>query len=140
MATPKTNPAPKKHQFISTMWKLAVLKFSERWPDPTTGIRGSAFFIVPDGNRVTAEATDGKSQLVLLKGDTRTQDPNRVTQMLQVYGGKDVYEQLPKEAYINIDPNYEGGRFMTIEDFEDLCAQHKIPLPSSTSATSSAQA
>ena len=121
----------KKHVFKPNQWKLATLQFSERWKDPKTGLEGSPFYIV--SNSINAEATDGKSQLVILKGDTRSDDPNRLTIMLQVYGGKAMFEQLPKEAYINVDPAYEGARFLTVDDHDQLTASAP-PVADSTQA------
>ena len=125
-ATPQQEPAL---IFISTDWLPARKQWAPEWSCPKTGEKGSGMYFPDDGSSFSLEATDGKSEIVAIKGDKNAPpDPNKVTLMLRIYGGNPAFQQAPKRAYINLNASFIGGRYMTIEDYERLCTQHSVPM------------
>ena len=102
-------------------WVLAILRWSDKWRDTDTDIPGSAFYFIPNNE---SYANDHGQELVRFNNtDDDADDQGRF--LLRFNGGKEVYEKLPKEAYINIDPNYPGSRLMTVEQFEKATTKMK---------------
>ena len=115
--------------FIATDWVLAIKRWSKTWLCPKTQTPGSGIYFPNDGSNFNLEATDGKSALVLIKGDRNAPaDPNKITLMLQIYGGRSAFESCPDEAYINVNPDYKGARFMTVDDYKATCTQMNVPI------------
>ena len=102
-------------------WVLAILRWSDKWRDADTDIPGSAFYFIPTNE---SYANDHGQELVKFKNNTADDDDDDRF-LLRFNGGKEVYEKLPKEAYINIDPNYTGSRLMTVEQFEKKTTKMK---------------
>ena len=126
MGAPNSKP---KAQFIATDWLLATKRWGSGMICPTTGEKGCGIYFPDDGSNFNLESTDGKSAIVMIKGDRNAPpDPNKITTMLQIYGGKPAYQTVPDKAYINLNPSYVGSRFMTVADYEQLCTTHSVPL------------
>ena len=122
-----------KAQFIATDWVPATKRWSKTWVCPKTGENGSGIYFPDDGSNFNLEATDGKSAIVMIKGDRNAPpDPNKITTMLQIYGGKPAYQTVPDKAYINLNPSYVGSRYMVTADYEELCTTHNIPVHAPT--------
>ena len=130
MGAPNSKP---KAQFIATDWVPATKRWSKTWVCPKTGEKGSGIYFPDDGSNFNLEATDGKSAIVIIKGDRNAPpDPNKITTMLQIYGGKPAFQAQPDKAYINLNPTYDGPRYMGIEDYEAMCAERNIPVHTPT--------
>ena len=115
--------------FIATDWQPATKRWSKTWVCPKTGETGSGIYFPDDGNNFNLEATDGKSEIVIIKGDRNAPpDPTKITLMLRIFGGQPSYQKAPDASYINLNPSYVGSRFMTVEDYEELCATHSVPI------------
>ena len=107
-------------QFVATDWLLATKRWGSNMLCPNTGEKGCGIYFPDDGSNFNLQATDGKSAIVIIKGDKNAPpDPNKVTVMLQIYGGKSAYQTVPDKAYINLTPSYVGSRYMTTEDYEE---------------------
>ena len=107
--------------FNTTHWYLAILKWSDKWPDKKTDIPGSAFYFIPTSENYEDE--ESGQELVVFHEKKEEDDGDR--HFLRFDGGKAVYEKLPPKAYINIDPSYTGSRLMTIEQFEKKITKMK---------------
>ena len=130
MGAPNSKP---KAQFIATDWLLATKRWGKGMLCPTTGEKGCGIYFPDDGSNFNLEATDGKSAIVMIKGDRNAPpDPNKITTMLQIYGGKPAYQTVPDKAYIKLNPSYVGSRYMVTADYEELCATHNIPVHAPT--------
>ena len=120
---------PPLPQFIATDWQPATKRWSKTWECPKTGEKGSGIFFPDDGNNFNLESSDGKSEIVIIKGDRNAPpDPNKMTLMLRIFGGQPEYQKAPDNAYINLNPSYVGSRYMTTADYEELCATHNVPV------------
>ena len=130
MGAPNSKP---KAQFIATDWLLATKRWGEGMRCPTTGEKGCGIYFPDDGSNFNLEATDGKSAIVMIKGDRNAPpDPNKITLMLHIYGGKPAYQRVSDKAYINLNPSYVGSRYMVTADYEELCTTHNIPVHAPT--------
>ena len=119
----------KELAFISTDWVPAIKRWSKTWGCPKTPAVGSGIYFPNDGSNFNLEATDGKSALVLIKGDRNAlPDPNKITLMLQIFGGRASFEVCPDEAYINVNPDYNGPRFMAVADYKATCEAKDVPI------------
>tara|TARA_R100001530_G_scaffold82682_1_gene57619 strand:- start:90 stop:437 length:348 start_codon:yes stop_codon:yes gene_type:complete len=100
-------------------WVLAILRWSDKWMDSTTDVRGSAYYFIP-----TSESYENEhgQELVFFAEDT---DDDTARPCLRFNGGRSTYEKLPPKAYINVNPTYEGSRLMTVEDYEKASIQVK---------------
>ena len=122
----KAQPLP---QFIATDWLPATKRWSKTWACPKTGETGSGIYFPDDGNNFNLESTDGRSEIVIIKGDRNAPpDPNKTTLMLRIFGGQPEYQKAPDNAYINLNPSYVGSRYMTTADYEGLCTTHSVPV------------
>ena len=122
----KATPLP---QFTPTDWLLSTKRWGPKMVCPATAEVGCGIYFPDDGSNFNLEATDGKSAIVIIKGDRKAPpDPNKITTMLQIYGGKSGYQGAPDKAYVNLNPTYVGSRYMTTADYEELCTTHNIPL------------
>ena len=122
-------PEENKLQFVASDWVLAIKRWSATWTCPKTGEVGSTIYFPEDGRSTAIESSDGKGQLVAIKGDRNAPaDPNHVTLMYRLYNGRTAYEQSPDNAYLNINPEYNGARLMTIGDYKAECKTRKIPI------------
>ena len=120
---------PSLPQFIATDWKPATKRWSKTWVCPKTGETGSGIYFPDDGNNFNLESSDGKSEIVIIKGDRNAPpDPNKVTLMLRIFGGQPSFQTAPDDAYINLNPSYIGSRYMTVDDYEELCTTHSVPI------------
>ena len=120
-------------QFISTDWLLATKRWGPGMLCPLSGEKGCGIYFPDDGSNFNLEATDGKSAIVMIKGDRNTPpDPNKLTLMLRIFGGQPEYQKAPEKSYINLNPSYVGSRYMTTEDYEETCAQRNIPVHAPT--------
>ena len=120
-------------QFVAPDWLLATKRWGPNMLCPTTGEKGCGIYFPDDGSNFNLEATDGKSAIVIIKGDRNAPpDPNKITTMLQIYGGKPAFQAQPDKAYINLNPTYDGPRYMGIEDYEAMCAERNIPVHTPT--------
>ena len=99
---------------IMNDWILAVLRWSDRWMDSATDVRGSAYYFIPTGD---SYENDHGQELVFFNDDTDSAEPRPI---LRFNGGKATYEKLPPKAYINVNPDYEGSRLMTVEQHEKM--------------------
>ena len=126
MGAPNSKP---KAQFIATDWQPATKRWSKTWVCPKTGETGSGIYFPDDGNNFNLESSDGKSEIVIIKGDRNAPpDPNKVTLMLRIFGGQPAFQTAPDDAYINLNPSYVGSRYMTVDDYEELCTTHSVPI------------
>ena len=126
MGAPNSKP---KAQFIATDWVPATKRWSMTWVCPKTGEMGSGIYFPDDGSNFNLESSDGKSEIVIIKGDRNAPpDPNKVTLMLRIFGGQPSYQTAPEKAYINLNPSYVGSRYMTVDDYEELCTTHSVPI------------
>ena len=107
--------------FNANDWLLATLRWSERWMDSATDIRGSAFYFI--GTSDSYENEHGQ-ELVFFEND-RDRDSADARPILRFNGGKDTYSKLPPKAYINVNPDYKGSRLMTGEQFEKASKEVK---------------
>ena len=98
-------------------WVLAILRWSDKWMDSETDVRGSAYYFIPTGD--SYENEHGQ-ELVFFADDTDSAEPRPI---LRFNGGKATYQKLPPKAYINVDPNYNGSRLMTVEQYEKSSQQ-----------------
>ena len=120
-------------QFIAPDWLLATKRWGANMLCPTTGEKGCGIYFPDDGSNFNLEATDGQSAIVIIKGDRKAPpDPNKITIMLQIFGGKPAYQTVPEKAYINLNPAYDGPRYMGVEDYEAMCAERNIPVHAPT--------
>ena len=120
-------------QFISTDWLLATKRWGPGMLCPLSGEKGCGIYFPDDGSNFSLESTDGKSEIVIIKGDRNAPpDPSKVTLMLRIFGGQPAYQTAPDTAYINLNPSYVGSRYMTTEDYEETCAQRNIPVHAPT--------
>jgi len=120
-------------QFIATDWQPATKRWSKTWVCPKTGETGSGIYFPDDGSNFNLEATDGKSEIVGIKGDRNAPpDPNKMTFMLRIFGGQPEYQKAPDNAYINLNPVYDGPRYMDVEDYEAMCTERNIPVHAPT--------
>ena len=120
-------------QFVATDWLLATKRWGPKMVCPTTAQVGCGIYFPDDGSNFNLEATDGKSAIVIIKGDKNAPpDPNKLTTMLQIYGGKPAYQTVPDKAYINLNPAYDGPRYMDVEDYEAMCTERNIPVHAPT--------
>ena len=116
-------------QFIATDWILATKRWGKGMLCPLSGEKGCGIYFPDDGSNFNLEATDGKSAIVVIKGDRKAPpDPNKITLMLHIYGGQTVFEQVPDKAYVNLTPDYVGSRYMEVADYKELCKTHSIPI------------
>jgi len=123
-----------QYTFIATDWVLAIKRWSPTWVCPKTNEKGSGMYFPNDGGNFSLESSDGKSELVLIKGDRNAPpDPNKITLMLRIFGGRPSFEGCPDEAYININPKYKGARFMQVSDYTDQCIAKDVPVHSVSS-------
>ena len=121
--------APPLPQFIATDWMLATKRWSKTWACPKTGETGSGIYFPDDGNNFNLESSDGKSEIVIIKGDRNAPpDPDKVTLMLRIFGGQPEYQKAPDKCYINLNPSYDGPRFITVDDYASLCTTHNVPV------------
>mgnify|MGYP003150594458 CR=1 FL=1 len=93
-------------------WMLAILRWSDKWRDSETDVAGSAYYFIPTGESYSNEHGQ---ELVFFANDTDSDEPRPC---LRFNGGKETYQKLPEKAYINVDPNYNGSRLMTVEQYE----------------------
>ena len=98
-------------------WMLAVLRWSDKWRDSDTDVRGSAYYFIPTGESFS---NDHGQELVYFNNDT---DDDADRPYVRFNGGRETYEKLPAKAYINVDPNYNGSRVMTVEQYEKSSKQ-----------------
>ena len=105
-----------KSIFIPKEWLLASKQWSDRWKDPNTGIRGCGFYIVDQGLSTSTKTPDG-NWLVTIKNVPEEQRPDTI--MVQLTGGKAIFEQAPKEVYINV----EDGKIMLPVDHKKQLAK-----------------
>ena len=120
-------------QFVATDWLLATKRWGAGMVCPNTGETGCGIYFPDDGSNFNLQATDGKSAIVIIKGDKNAPpDPNKLTTMLQIYGGKPAYQTVPEKAYINLNPSYVGPRYMDVEDYEAMCTERNIPVHAPT--------
>mgnify|MGYP003140962498 CR=1 FL=1 len=116
-------------QFVATDWVQVIKRWSGTWVCPKTGEVGSTIYFPDDGSSFNLEASDGVGELVVIKGDRNAPpDPNKVTLMFRLYGGRDAFAKHPEEAYLNLNQDYDGPRLMTVPDYESACATRKIPV------------
>ena len=118
-------------QFIVTDWILARKAWGPNQPDAITGERGSTLYWPEEGTRSTLKSNDNNSALISFKvGGENEENEEKVVTYLAHYGGLQKFQELPDNAYINLNPDYDGdSRFMTTELFNDLCTEHKITAP-----------
>ena len=119
-------------QFIVTDWILARKAWGPNQPDAITGERGSTLYWPEEGTRSTLKSNDNNSALISFKVDSKSTDESeeKIVTYLAHYGGLQKFQELPDNAYINLNPDYDGdSRFMTTELFNDLCTEHKITAP-----------
>ena len=119
-------------QFIVTDWILARKTWGANQPDAITGERGSTLYWPEQGTRSTLKSNDNNSALISFKVDSKSTDESeeKIVTYLAHYGGLQKFQELPDNAYINLNPDYDGdSRFMTTELFNDLCTEHKITAP-----------
>ena len=120
----------KKIQFIATDWVLARKAWAKNHPDEKTGERGTTLYWPEDGSRSNLPSNYGDSALISFKPGDQSPDPDKTVTYLAHYGGQAKYQTLPENAYINLNPEYDGpSRFMKIEMYSELCADHKISVP-----------
>ena len=98
-------------------WMLAILRWSDKWRDSDTDLAGSAYYFIPTGE---SYSNDHGQELVYFNNDVDTDEPRPC---LRFNGGRETYEKLPPKAYINVDPNYNGSRLMTVEQYEKSSQQ-----------------
>ena len=126
----KSKPLP---QFIATDWLLATKRWGPKMVCPQTAEVGCGIYFPDDGSNFNLESTDGKSAIVIIKGDRKAPaDPNKITTFLHIYGGKATYQVVPDKAYINLNPSYVGSRYMAEADYQELCTTHNIPVHAPT--------
>ena len=118
-------------QFIVTDWILARKAWGPNQPDAITGERGSTLYWPEEGTRSTLKSNDNNSALISFKvGGENEENEEKVVTYLAHYGGLQKFQELPDNAYINLNPEYDGqSRFMTTELFNDLCTEHKVTAP-----------
>ena len=108
--------------FNANDWLLAMLRWSDRWMDSKTDIRGSAFYFI--GTSDSYENEHGQ-ELVFFADDRDSTDARPI---LRFNGGKDTYSKLPPKAYINVNPEYDGSRLMTVEQYEKSSKQTQTAI------------
>ena len=99
-------------------WCLAILKWSDKWRDPSTNKPGCAYYSTNgvDNDEHVIKDADGnefKMYRVYFNNEDRENVP-----CLQVPGGKAVLQVFPKRAYMNINKSYKGLPFMSEEDYD----------------------
>ena len=111
-----------KKVLVVSEWIRANLKTSERWKDPATGVRGSAFYIGDNGLSRTFDTTDGNVGTIITKPKPGEQEPP--TLMVQVPNGLSQLDTIPKIMMMH----KETLLLMTLEDFHKVKARQEETL------------
>ena len=118
-----------KKTFIASEWVPAILRTSDRWLDPVTGLRGSAFYIGDNGLSNSFTTADGNTGVIISK--PKAGEPEPPTRMVQVHNGLAVLDTLPK----NMMMHKTTLSLMTVEDYKKLSAKVSTALTEGVSAT-----
>ena len=118
-----------KKTFIASEWIASNLKTSERWKDPATGVRGSAFYIGDNGLSRTFDTADGNVGTIITKAKPGEQEPP--TLMVQVPNGLSQLDTIPKVMMMH----KESLLLMSVEDYQKLSAKVSSALTEGVSAT-----
>ena len=118
-----------KNIFVVSEWVKATLRTSDRWKDPLTGLRGSAFYIGDNGLSKSILTPDGNTGVIISKPKPGEVEPP--TRMVQVHNGLAVLDTLPKEMMMH----KATLALMSPEDFQKLSTKVSTALTEGVGAT-----
>ena len=111
-----------KKIFVASEWVRANLRTSERWIDPATGVRGSAFYIGDNGLSSRMDTPDGYTGVIISKPKPGEVEPP--TRMVQVHNGLAILDTLPKTMMMH----KTTLALMPLEDFQKVKSRQEKTL------------
>ena len=117
-----------KQVFIAEDWCISNLKQSDRWKDPATGIRGSAYYMMDNGLSKSFTTDEGHFGVIINKPKPNEQEPPTI--MVQIPNGLSMLEKLPEQMYMHKTTLI----LMPVEDYQKLSAKASKALTAGVQA------
>ena len=127
-----------KATFIPTDWILARKAWGKNTPDPHTGERGATLYWPDTGGGKFLSKDKSTALVSFVPNQTTDRSDDEAVVYVAHYGGHEMFEKLPDNAYINVSEDYDGDtRLLEVDDYTSLCSQHGVSAPTRASLTAS---
>tara|TARA_R110002110_G_scaffold359_4_gene1414 strand:+ start:4319 stop:4708 length:390 start_codon:yes stop_codon:yes gene_type:complete len=115
--------------FIFTEWVLGILKVSDKWKDPVTGIRDSIYYMGDNGLSKTLKTPEGNVGVIISKPKPGEVEPPTI--MVQIPNGRAIIGTCPEQMMIH----KSTLALMSLDDFQKLSTKVSSALTEGVGAT-----